>query len=1165
MVGVACPRNPLSEVEDETEWPRVDVRNLIIDLDADIKADNMMAGREKVEGGPAPPPPRPHIPVGGVPTRPMTSMPQSLSRPTHNLNNGQVKPQMGSNFPSRPNSSNYGQDSNSADCDKSLKMKIKRTKSGRQEIVKTEGGQNNSHNGNSDNEGNVVKPGNRDSSVSPSAVRTTKPETNPLTPPVSHTEMNGAKTPSKVTFANLSNSSLQQLTSKRLKIDAGTSTDASTLTEPENLGPCEPGTAVNLEGIVWHETDTGVLVVNVTWRGKTYVGTLLDCTRHTNQWSAPRFTDSPEPGAKGRAKRGRSSAATPCEIEPRKNLRSSKQKGKGKNNKGKEDEFNFPAPSSPAKDSGKRKGRPESEGEDNKKRKRTGSESDDANSGEADTEEQPEETPPPPPPKREPKPVVYSYKMLECPRKDCNKQYKHDEGLKWHLSHSHPEYIDSNGEIKDAAQVEKEEQERKRKSRLNKEERRKEIKTEPVEVKSEKNAPPSKVAKLDEKPQVHNSNSPKPNQPPKPQVPMGVRPPIPMSANMNLTPNRPNPPQIRPPANARPIVPAQAPRQPGQLPPGLIAPNLKPIQPKPTIMGDPVNNVQLDDLKKRKSIDHSPVGSPHSNHHTINPHSVMPVNSPPESQEKPPANSPAYSDISDDGEDSRGKDLKLPTSQSVKSSLSMNSVSIPSQVPSTAPMQIIGSAVNSVSLPQTIMSTEQVRNLPPTPQLIRSSPIPRPDSAQRHERVSTPSNMPNRPSSRDSRPSPVYSSPSCGPSAGTPEYHKYLAANGFPPFPYPYPVGMDPNYHVQLLKTDPIYKSKWEKDRAEREKAFKEQLDRDQGKFSGLSLIKEEKLNNSLPSTPSRKPDNSMRQPEDLRKREPSGDHRARQSPHNMISVKAEFREKEEIKREVKIEEGVKPTMETRGPPPGPQTFGYMHPSLVRPPYSIASLAGLPPPFDPIFTSTLSPYGLPQMGSPNPYLSPAHLASIRPPGPFSFPGDHMRSPFPSLPSPEDMARAGLPGGPPGLSGTKALDLLQQHASQYYANQKLAELQERALKSPSNSMTTASFVPSPTPAKPITTLAGKESPTPTTSSDKSKSPPPLRHVHTHTHTHIGLGYPLLPPGALPPVPGALPPPGLSSVPGSLPPGALPPPPVGVVPPGVSGVPFSSSGSYPGKSP
>ena len=197
----------------------MDVRNLIIDLDADIKADKMMAGREKVDGGgPAPPPPRPHIPVGGVPTRPMTSLAQSIPRPPHNLNNGQVKPQMGSNFPSRPNSSNYGQDSSSAESDKSLKMKIKRTKSGRQEIVKTEGGLNNTHNGNSDNEGAVVKPGNRDSSVSPSTVRTTKPETAPLTPPVSHTEMNGAKTPTKVTFGNLSNSSLQQLTSKRLKV-----------------------------------------------------------------------------------------------------------------------------------------------------------------------------------------------------------------------------------------------------------------------------------------------------------------------------------------------------------------------------------------------------------------------------------------------------------------------------------------------------------------------------------------------------------------------------------------------------------------------------------------------------------------------------------------------------------------------------------------------------------------------------------------------------------------------------------------------------------------------------------------------------------------------------------------------------------------------------------
>lgn len=30
-------------------------------------------------------------------------------------------------------------------------------------------------------------------------------------------------------------------------------------------------------------------MINVTWRGKTYVGTLLDSTRHVNQWAPPRY------------------------------------------------------------------------------------------------------------------------------------------------------------------------------------------------------------------------------------------------------------------------------------------------------------------------------------------------------------------------------------------------------------------------------------------------------------------------------------------------------------------------------------------------------------------------------------------------------------------------------------------------------------------------------------------------------------------------------------------------------------------------------------------------------------------------------------------------------------------------------------------------------------
>ncbi|CAL8403888.1 unnamed protein product [Boreogadus saida] len=72
----------------------------------------------------------------------------------------------------------------------------------------------------------------------------------------------------------------------RTRSVAVNTSDVALATEPECLGPCEPGTSVNLEGIVWQETEDGMLVVNVTWRNKTYVGTLLDCTRH--DWAPPR-------------------------------------------------------------------------------------------------------------------------------------------------------------------------------------------------------------------------------------------------------------------------------------------------------------------------------------------------------------------------------------------------------------------------------------------------------------------------------------------------------------------------------------------------------------------------------------------------------------------------------------------------------------------------------------------------------------------------------------------------------------------------------------------------------------------------------------------------------------------------------------------------------------
>ena len=43
--------------------------------------------------------------------------------------------------------------------------------------------------------------------------------------------------------------------------------DASTLTDPDCLGPCEPGTSVVLEGLVWAESNNGIYSQPVILRG----------------------------------------------------------------------------------------------------------------------------------------------------------------------------------------------------------------------------------------------------------------------------------------------------------------------------------------------------------------------------------------------------------------------------------------------------------------------------------------------------------------------------------------------------------------------------------------------------------------------------------------------------------------------------------------------------------------------------------------------------------------------------------------------------------------------------------------------------------------------------------------------------------------------------------
>ncbi|NWY76131.1 ZN608 protein, partial [Erithacus rubecula] len=225
--------------------------------------------------------------------------------------------------------------------------------------------------------------------------------------------------------------------------------EVGVVTEPECLGPCEPGTSVNLEGIVWHETEEGVLVVNVTWRNKTYVGTLLDCTKH--DWAPPRFCESPTSdlemrGGRGRGKRARSAAAAavPGNDASFAESRGLQNKNRGgANGKGRRGSLNSSGRRTPPNcamdevkaspsSTNKRKTKPpmeldlNSSSEDNKsgKRIRTNSRST------------------PTTPQGKPETAFLdqgcsSPVLIDCPHPNCNKKYKHINGLRYHQAHAH--------------------------------------------------------------------------------------------------------------------------------------------------------------------------------------------------------------------------------------------------------------------------------------------------------------------------------------------------------------------------------------------------------------------------------------------------------------------------------------------------------------------------------------------------------------------------------------------------------------------------------------------------------------------------------------------------------------------------------------------------------
>ncbi|CAM4526593.1 zinc finger protein 609 isoform X1 [Lepidochelys kempii] len=228
--------------------------------------------------------------------------------------------------------------------------------------------------------------------------------------------------------------------------------DVALATEPECLGPCEPGTSVNLEGIVWQETEDGMLVVNVTWRNKTYVGTLLDCTQH--DWAPPRFCDSPTSdlemrNGRGRGKRMRPNSNTPVNetaaASDSKGTSNSSKTRAGASSKGRRgsqtSSDHRPPPGGTAEDVKaspssvtKRKSKPLSDMELNS------SSEDSKGSKRIRTNSMGSAAAPPAGVKVEPVGLdrnCPSPILIDCPHPNCNKKYKHINGLKYHQAHAH--------------------------------------------------------------------------------------------------------------------------------------------------------------------------------------------------------------------------------------------------------------------------------------------------------------------------------------------------------------------------------------------------------------------------------------------------------------------------------------------------------------------------------------------------------------------------------------------------------------------------------------------------------------------------------------------------------------------------------------------------------
>lgn len=932
---------------------------------------------------------------------------------------------------------------------------------------------------------------------------------------------------------SLSLSELHDVRHKQIKTeqketaDVCIGTSVGTITEPECLGPCEPGTSVTLEGIVWHETE-GVLVVNVTWRGKTYVGTLLDCTRH--DWAPPRFCDSPTSdldarttknsagasGSGGRSsKRGRSSAGANA-------LGSGSQSGSsgggngglGSGGFGSGDSgFTETRSSKLRNNSGSSSGKDGRDGntsngnssngagKDAKSQRRTtnNSNSSGITTGNSGTSS-PTPFLPPRPDKRKaskdegssssgsgpnsgsdskksrnssppPTPV-----LLECPDPNCSKKYKHINGLRYHQNHAHGGIgsveEDSNATSSTTPVGETE--------------------TENTDVETPDIAGDNGDSTL--RLPVDNSG-----------------PSLSSGAGSHPLPNQ---------ASTGPPTPGPAPPN-GQGPPGFKirspASLLTDVHSLDTSSNNTNNSHQMDlssnaasshNKKKRKlDDDGEDIKSPSTGATGSQPLDSSAVqNVGPGAGPLGPTepSSPAYSDISDD--ETRGPAAgRYPPGEPLQGGPTGPYPAYP--VPS-APGQ---PGLPPGSIPGATLSTSQ-------------------DKLDLHKDLLKPANSwsPGDAQSVGAQPPAGLSHPI--------SYYPYSLSGGYPYGQVPPvppnssslppvgpPGGPPPSQPLQGPLPSLSHEKSGndsvlgDKSGNENHQILKESHEvktqvllpgtyqrpgPQDGSGNRFYLYNSPASQDNIPGGPGGRPRSN---------KDPS----SHPSPNSGKSSSALLKDiKKERDGEDSKQEGVKPTMETQGPPPAPtsQPYAYIHAGYhlaPGPPYQY----GAPEP-------TGHPPGPPHpmyRGGPLGVLPP-HLLSMH---------LHPHARYPPAHGPEDLSTPS--------SEQKGLDMYYQAASQQH---KIHELQERALKSPNNAGPGKQHGPNSGPGAPSnrgpspSTGPGERGPPNSASGPgstgpssgggppgtplgkegsggrRSSSPPPQRHVHTHHHTHVGLGYSIL---------------------------------------------------------